>query len=59
MRKPWFDDEFSKLIDRRKQAKLQWLQYPTQVNGDNMDNVSPEATRTFRTKKKGIYEKQN
>jgi predicted metallo-beta-lactamase superfamily hydrolase len=23
--KPWFDDQYSKLIDRRKQAKLQWL----------------------------------
>jgi hypothetical protein len=35
--KPWFDDECSKLIDKRKQAKLQWLQNPSQVNGDNMD----------------------
>jgi hypothetical protein len=26
--KPWFDDECSKLIDQRKQAKLQWLQNP-------------------------------
>jgi hypothetical protein len=25
-RKPWFDEECSKLVDRRKQAKLQWLQ---------------------------------
>jgi hypothetical protein len=57
--KPWFDDECSKLIDRRKQAKLQWLQNQNQVNGDNMDNVSCEASRTFRTKKKGISEKQN
>jgi hypothetical protein len=24
--KPWFDDEYSKLIDKWKQAKLQWLQ---------------------------------
>jgi hypothetical protein len=24
--KPWCDDECSKLIDQRKQAKLQWLQ---------------------------------
>jgi hypothetical protein len=28
--KPWFDDECSKLIDIRKQAKLQWLQNPSQ-----------------------------
>jgi hypothetical protein len=50
-RKPWFYDECSKLIDRRKQAKLQWLQNPSQVNGDNMDNVRCEASRTFKTKK--------
>jgi DNA repair ATPase RecN len=48
--KPWFDDECSKLIDRRKQAELQWLQNPSQVNGDNMDNVRRDAIRTFRTK---------
>jgi hypothetical protein len=23
--KPWFDEEYIKLVDRRKQAKLQWL----------------------------------
>jgi hypothetical protein len=26
-RKPWFDEECSKPLDQRKQAKLQWLQY--------------------------------
>jgi hypothetical protein len=57
--KLWFDDECSKLIDRGKQAKLQWLQNPSQVNGDNMHNVRREASRTFRTKKRGITEKQN
>jgi hypothetical protein len=51
--KPWFDDECSKLIDRRKQVKLQWLQNLSQVNGDNMDNVRHEA-RTFRTKKGNV-----
>jgi hypothetical protein len=49
--KPCFDDECSKIIERRKQAKLQWLQNPSQVNGDNMDNVRCEVCRTFRTKK--------
>jgi hypothetical protein len=29
--KPWSDDEYSKLIDQRKQAKLQWLQNPNQM----------------------------
>jgi hypothetical protein len=49
--KPWFGDEYSKLIDRRKQTKLQWLQNPSQVNGD-MDNFRREASRTFRTRKR-------
>jgi hypothetical protein len=49
--KPWFDDKCSTLIDRRKQAKLQWLQNPSQVHGDKMDDVRREASRTFRTKK--------
>jgi hypothetical protein len=45
--KPWFDKECSKLLDRRKQVKLQWLQNPSQMNGDNMDNAKHEAKRTF------------
>jgi hypothetical protein len=52
LHKPWFVDECSKLIDRRKQAKLQWLQNPSQVNGEIMDNIIHEASRTFRTKKR-------
>jgi hypothetical protein len=37
--KPWFEDECSKLIDQRKQSKLQWLQNPNQINGDNLQNL--------------------
>jgi hypothetical protein len=37
--KPWFDEGCSKLLDQRKQAKLQWLQYPSEINGDNLNNV--------------------
>jgi hypothetical protein len=51
--KSWFDYEYSKLIDRRKHAKLQRLQNLSQVNGDNMNNIRHEA-RTFRTKKGNI-----
>jgi hypothetical protein len=29
---PWFDEACSKLVDERKQAKLQWLQDPSEVN---------------------------
>jgi len=37
--KPQFDDECSKLIDQQKQAKLQWLQNPGQINEDNLQNL--------------------
>jgi hypothetical protein len=37
--KPWSDDECSKIIDQRKQAKLQWLQNPRQINGDNLQDL--------------------
>jgi hypothetical protein len=37
--KPWFDEECYKLLDQRKQAKLQWLQDPSEINGDNLNNV--------------------
>jgi hypothetical protein len=49
--KPWFD-ECLKLVDRRKQAKLQWLQNPSVVNEDNLSNVRREASRHFRNKKR-------
>jgi hypothetical protein len=48
--KPWFDEECSKSVDRRKQAKLQWLQDPSVVNEDNLRNVRREAGRHFRNK---------
>jgi hypothetical protein len=50
--KPWFDDECSKLIDQRKQAKLQWLQNQSHINGDNLQNLRRETSRTFRNKKR-------
>jgi hypothetical protein len=37
--KPWFNDECSKLIDQRKQAKLKRLQNPSQTNGDNLKKL--------------------
>jgi hypothetical protein len=50
--KPWLDDEYSKLMDQRKQAKLQWLQNPSQINGDNLQNLRRETSRIFRNKKR-------
>jgi hypothetical protein len=37
--KPWFDEDYSKLLDKRKHAKLQWLQNPSQITGNNLNNV--------------------
>jgi hypothetical protein len=35
--KPWFDEGCSKL----------WLQYPSEINGDNLNNTRCEASRKF------------
>jgi hypothetical protein len=40
--KPWFVEGRSKLLDKRKQAKLQWLQDPSEVSGDNLNNIRCE-----------------
>jgi methionyl-tRNA synthetase len=45
--KLWFDKECSKLLDQRKQAKLQWLQDSSEINGDNLNNAGCEASRPF------------
>jgi hypothetical protein len=37
--KPWFDEGCSKLLDKKKVAKLHWLQDPSEINGDNLNNV--------------------
>jgi hypothetical protein len=50
--KPWFEEGCSKLLDQRKQAKLQWLQDPSEINGDNLNNVRREASRHFRNEKR-------
>jgi hypothetical protein len=49
--KPWFDEGCSILLDQRKQAKLQCLQDPSEINGDNMSNLRREKSRHFRNKK--------
>jgi hypothetical protein len=58
--KPWFDEECSKLLDHRKQAKSQWLQDPIEINGDNLNNIRYETSRHFRGRgEEGISERQN
>jgi hypothetical protein len=41
--KPWFDEGCSKLLEQGKQAELQWLQDLSEVNGDNLKNVSQQT----------------
>jgi hypothetical protein len=50
--KPWFDEECLGISDQRKQAKMQWIQDPSQNNVDNMNNVRRDASRHFRNKQK-------
>ena len=52
--KPWFDEECLGFLDQRKQAKMQWIQDPSESNVDNLNNVRRDASRHI--KKKGIYE---
>jgi hypothetical protein len=51
-RKPWFYEECSKLFDRRRQAKLQWLQDPSEANEDILSDVGREDSRHFRNKER-------
>jgi hypothetical protein len=48
--KPWFDEGCSKLLDQRKQAKLQWLYDPSEIDGDNLKNIKRKASRYFINK---------
>jgi hypothetical protein len=53
--KPWFDAGCSKLLDQRKQeAKLQRLQDPSEINGDNLNNVKHEASKHLGIKRGNI-----
>jgi hypothetical protein len=44
--------------EKKKQAKLQWLQDPRQTNDNNLNTERHKASSNFR-KKEGISERQN
>jgi hypothetical protein len=44
--KPWFDNECSLLLYEGKQAKFSWLQNQSLTNGDNLNIVRYETSRT-------------
>jgi hypothetical protein len=41
-----------KLLDQRKQVKLQRLQDSREINGDNLNNVRRQASMHFQNKRK-------
>jgi len=49
-----FDTECVGFLDRRKQAKMQWIQVPSRSNVDNLKNVRRGASRHFRSKRRQI-----
>ncbi|KAJ4438181.1 hypothetical protein ANN_14120, partial [Periplaneta americana] len=59
-KKPWFDEDCCMVVERRKQAKLKFLQDPDEDNRDNYFNERLEASRTLRNKKRDyLKEKLN
>jgi hypothetical protein len=53
-RKLWINEECSKLVDRRKQAKLEWLQDPSEANEDNVIDVRRKLVDISGTRKGNI-----
>jgi hypothetical protein len=47
-----FDEECLGILDQRKQAKMYWIQDPSQSNVEYLNNVRRDASRHFRNKKK-------
>jgi hypothetical protein len=50
--KSQYDAEYFKLLDQRRQIKLQWLMDPSQMNGDKQNNVRCDASGRFKNKKR-------
>ena len=49
-----FDEECSGILDQRKQAKMQWIQDPSQSNVDNLNIIRRDASRHLRNKRRHI-----
>ena len=52
--KAWFDEECLGFLDRRKWAKLQWIQDPRLSNVNILNNVRREVSRHFRDQRRHI-----
>jgi hypothetical protein len=47
------------LLDQRKETRLQWLEVPNRINGDNLNDIRHEASRHFRNKKIEYLKEKN
>jgi hypothetical protein len=52
--KPWFEEDYSELLDQRKQAKLHLLQDSSELNVDNLNNVRSH----FRNKQRAYLKNE-
>jgi hypothetical protein len=52
--KPCFDERCSKSLDQRKCTKLLWLQYPSKMEGDNLNNKNCKPANISGTKRRNI-----
>lgn len=55
LHEPGFDEEYSVFMDKRKQTTLQWLQNPSQINADNINNQDIKLVDISGTKR--IFER--
>jgi hypothetical protein len=55
-RVPWCDEERFRVLDQRKQAKIQRSQDPIQNNVDNVNNVKTPSWKTQQGNKKKYLE---
>jgi hypothetical protein len=51
--KPWFDEGCSKLLHQRKQAKLQWLQDPSEIRFGEEEGIVQYSHRVWDTHETG------
>jgi len=54
LRQVCFDNDWSKFLCQRKQAKLQWLKKPSQINANYRNYVRLETTRYYEGKRGNI-----
>jgi hypothetical protein len=52
--KPGFDEECSRFLDQRKQAKMYCLQYPNQSSVNNLILLGVKIVDISRTKRRNI-----